>query len=461
MLLACMNRFGPISDVEQGVGILAGDDSSRSRGVNELLADLRRSGLNGPAAPDAIQPTIHPSLRQILQIPETPPPRPRQPPIRGGAAGGRVPAGPPPPRSWLSRPERAEQVLRRSAIESAAPSRYLQRPLPGVILPAPGSLIDVVLRRMVLDWEWQRSYCRYHLYELPTHLRVALIAYLAAYTDESVSVRDLQAVLQPPPDIPEYYEDPALAPSVMNEHFSHLDLSGSIGRVLKLRELSDLLFPPEPESTDLQESWDAADASSTNIPRPLLPNLTHLSLALDPSSSRDVSWRHLLAFAARLPGLTHLSLAFWPEPTLTPNAKLATVVSPQTGRAVQYGGTGPYSHSLDDNWAEQVLVLRRLSRSLYGLEYLDLTGCGAWSPALWASAEEGDTVDWAGAWGKMTALVMYPGYRRGGDGAGLAETARYWEVVDHARRVERHVRSRRAGRGRFFTVETCKRPGEL
>jgi hypothetical protein len=158
--------------------------------------------------------------------------------------------------------------------------------------------------------------------------------------------------------------------------------------------------------------------------------------------------------------LTHLSLAFWPEPTLTPNAKLVSVVSPQTGGAVQYGGTGPYSHSLDDDWAEQVLVLRRLSRSLYGLEYLDLTGCGDWFPALWASAGEGDTVDWTGAWGKIATLAMFPGYRLGED-AGLAETARYWEFVDYARRLERHVRTRRAGKGRFVTVETCRRPGEL
>ena len=327
-------------------------------------------------------------------------------------------------------------------------------------LPAPGSLVDRVLRRFALDWEWQRVYCQYHLYELPTHLRTALVAYLVTYTREGVSLRDLQAVLLPPPDVPEYQEDPSLAPSVVNEAFCHLDLSESVGRSLKLRELSDFLFPPERESIDPQESWDAPEQYSAGIPRPLLPNLTHLSLALDPASSHAVSWRHLLSFATHLPGLTHLSLAFWPEPTLTPNAKLASVVSPQTGGSLQYGGTGPYSHSLDDDWAEQVLVLRRLCRSLYGLEYLDLTGCGDWFPALWASAGEGDTVDWTGAWGKITTLAMYPGYRLAED-AGLAETARYWEFVDYARRVERHVRTRRAGKGRFVTVETCRRPGEL
>jgi hypothetical protein len=149
------------------------------------------------------------------------------------------------------------------------------------------------------------------------------------------------------------------------------------------------------------------------------------------------------------------------------------VVSPHTGRALPYGGTGPYSHSLDDDWAEAVLVLRRLSRALYGLQYLDLTGCGAWTPALWVSSPGagdddaggdagggGDTVDWTGAWGKISTLVMYPGYKLAEDAA-PAERARYWELVDYARRLERHVRSRRAGKGRFITVETCKREGEL
>ncbi|KAK4240913.1 hypothetical protein C8A03DRAFT_41643 [Achaetomium macrosporum] len=437
-------------------------DPSYGRGVNELLADLRRTGLSGSGqrTPDVVQPTVPPTIRQILQIPETPPPRPRRP-VRVGPAGARLPAGPAPPRSWLSAPERAEaSAIQRWGLEASAGKDHEQRPMPGVSLPARKSLLDLVLRQFALSWEWQKEYCRYHLYELPTHLRVALIAYLVKYTPEGVSLGDLRAVLLPPPDVPEYQDDPALAPSVWNEGFHFLDLSWSLGRSLKLRELSDLLFPPQPEPVDPQESWDAPEPQAADIPRPLLPNLTHLSLALDPSSLQSVSWRHLLAFATHLPGLTHLSLAFWPEPSLTPNAKLATIVSPQTGATLAYGGTGPYSHSLDDDWAEAVLVLRRLSRSLYRLEYLDVTGCGAWFPALWAKTGEADMVDWAGTWGKITTLVMYPGYRLPED-AGLPETARYCEIVDYARRVERHVRAGRKGEGRFITVETCKRPDEL
>ncbi|KAL2262204.1 hypothetical protein VTK26DRAFT_2162 [Humicola hyalothermophila] len=492
----------------------------KPRGVNELLADLRRAGLSsrassgsGSQSPDVtVNPTVPPSLRPFLQIPETPPPRPRRPVWVDPVTGLRLPPGPAPPRSWLSGnpPGAARERTgagQRTAVESddgegGHTKAYKHRRLPGVRLPEGGSLMDMALRRLVLDWEWQRTYCQYHLYELPTHLRVALISYLVTYAPEGVSLRDLQAVLLPPPDVPEYADDPDLAPSVVNESFRHLDLSGSLGRSLKLRELTDLLFPPQRDPADahLQESWDAPDPAADDTllvrSRPLLPNLTHLSLALSPQpvsgthhhhhhhqqqqqQQPRVSWRHLLALASHLPQLTHLSLAHWPEPTLTPNARLAAVVDPRTGRAIPYGGTGFYSHSLDGDWAEAVLLLRRLSRCLYGLEWLELTGCGAWFPALWGRAggvggEEGDgdgdgngdgdgdgvMVDWRGAWGKIDTLVLFPGYELE-EGAGVADTATYWEIVDWARRVERHVRAQRAGKGRFITVETCKRPGEL
>ncbi|GAB1316649.1 Tafazzin [Madurella fahalii] len=452
---------------------------------NQLLADLRRAGLSASGqqqAPDVVRPTVPPAIRQILQLPETPGPRPPRP-VRIGPGGVRLPPGPAPPRSWLSGPGSAGGGGSRSRSSPCSPVKtkdYEQRPLPGMDLPGSGSLVDMVLRRFALDWEWQRSYCRYYLYDLPTHLRVALLRYLVVYTRDGVSLGDLQAVLLPPPDIDPSDQDeayPQIPPSIANGSFRYLDLSNSLGRSLRLRELSDLLFPPQSNSAAAPlDSWDSVpddDADDNNnptpsVPLPLLPNLTHLSLALDPdlAPSSLPSWKHLLSFATHLPNLTHLSLAFWPEPTLTPNAKLATVVSPQTGRTVQYGGTGPYSHSLDNDWAEAVLVLRRLSRSLYGLEYLDVTGCAAWAPALWARAsigegggggaeDERDAVDWARAWGKIEKVVMYPGYRLPQD-AGVAETERYWGVVSHARRLERHVRAQREGKGRFFAVETVK-----
>jgi hypothetical protein len=121
---------------------------------------------------------------------------------------------------------------------------------------------------------------------------------------------------------------------------------------------------------------------------------------------------------------------------------------------VQYGGTGPYSHSLAEDWYEAIMVLRRLSKSLYGLEYLDLTGCGAWIPALWSSAGPDSMVDWVGNWGKITSLLLYPGYELDED-SGIEETARHVAMMASVDKIERHIRAKRAGRGRFITVETA------
>lgn len=319
--------------------------------------------------------------------------------------------------------------------------------------------MDLVLRRFASDWEFLETYCQYYLYDMPTHIRIALVRCVSLHSGEGISISDLRSILLPPPIDPEDENPPVEDdPSSVNESFTHLDLTGSSGRSLKLRDLSDLLWPPQLESVDLPDSWDAPDeesaassASIAGVPRPLLPNLTHLSLALDPEYPPSISWRHLLAFASRQTNLTHLSLAFWPEPNLTPNAKIASVVT-REGRVIQYGGTGPYSHSLDNDWSEAVMVVSRLSRSLYELEYLDLTGCASWSPALWVSADH-NTVDWVGYWGKISTILLYPGHQLPED-ASIAETREYSQWREYATRLERHVRSRRAGQGRFITVET-------
>ncbi|KAK0665793.1 hypothetical protein QBC41DRAFT_327246 [Cercophora samala] len=453
------------------------DDQQQNRSVNELLADLRRAGLREGGSSQIrpvealVQPTVPPSIRQILQLPETPAPRPRRP-VRVDATGRRLPPGPAPPRSWVSRPAGGSLYSDpRTLIEFGGAQNYAQRPLPGMNLPAKGSLMDLVLKRFARTWDWQVEYCRYVLYELPTRVRGALLAYIGLYSEKGVTLQDMRAILLPPPSV--MYENDGdsrddeegqreiLPPSIVNDDLSRLDLSWSLGRSLKIRELSDFLFPPQAaavvSTVDPKESWDAPDDEPTpepSIPPALLPNLTHLSLALDPEHAHNVSWRHLLSFATHLPNLTHLSLAFWPEPSLTPNAKLATMVTAQ-GQVVQYGATGPYSHSLDNDWTEAIMVLNRLSKSLYRLEYLDLTGCGLWASALWSKSGH-DMVDWVGAWGKVERIVMYAGYKLGEE-AGSSEKARYELVTENARRVERHVRGRRVEKGmgkRGIVVET-------
>lgn len=427
-----------------------GKDDHPGRSVNELLADLRRANLNGqPSASVAplTAPSVPPAIRHILQLPETPAPPPRRP-TRLDPRGRRLPPGPPPPRSWLSLSRHAPRPGNDSALPDFG---FERRDLPDAYRPESGSLIDISLRSIAIDWEYQRVYNQYYLYSLPSHLRAALIAYLGVWHEPGVSLQDLKSLLLPPPADEGYGNEPPPSPSTLNGDIQHFDLTGALGRLLKLRELSDLLFPPVPGETrdSLQDSWDTPEQLPIHLP--LLPTLTHLSLSIDPQNSSSVSWKQLLAFSSHLPRLTHLSLAYWPEPSLTPNAKFASVVT-ASGRMVQYGGTNPYSHSLDGDWSEAISVLRRLSRNLYGLEYLDLTGCASWNQALTRTAEH-DFVDWSGHWGKITTLILRSGFSRPSDNRS-AEADKYTETIMAGRRVERHIRSQRAGKGRWITVET-------
>lgn len=440
-------------------------DHDRSS-VNQLLASLRRTRLSSDqqasaSVADIAAPSVPPQIRQILALPETPAPAPRRRPHlrpRVDAQGRRLPAGPPPPRSWLSQSRDAPGL----DLSGSAAADYEGRLLPGLYRPEGRSLMGIVMSRMVSDWEFQRSYNLYYLYSLPDRVRMALMSYLTTFYEPGLSLSDLRLILLPhsPEDGgQDYGAEPTLSPSALNEGITHLDLSTSVGRSIKLRELSSLLFPMQHDvaSPEPLESWDAAETST--IPRPLLPNLTHLSLAATPEASSSASWKQLLALSTHLPTLTHLSLAYWPVPSLTPNATFAKVVTTQ-GQTVQYGGTNPYSHSLDDDWSEGVLLLRKLSQALYGLEYLDLTGCAPWFRALTVSVglDDGrkrDMVDWVGDWGKVERLVLTTGYAPPaprGEGA-AAKVERFREIIGTARSTERAIRARRAGRGRFITVE--------
>lgn len=321
-------------------------------------------------------------------------------------------------------------------------------------------MIDLVLRRMAVDWEFQSVYDQHYLHTLHSRLRSALIAYVGIWGDKGVSSRDLRIMTRPSTEEQEEGEAAGNSPeslATINDDFHCLDLSGSIGHSLTVREVADILFPPlhaSPAAVQVQEAWDEAEAPS--LPPQLLPNLTHLSLAVDPSTlsaagGRPPSWKHLLSLASRLGSLTHLSLAYWPEPSLTPNAKFATVAGASSGRPVQYSGTGPYAHTLDDDWSEAVILLRRLSRSLYRLEYLDLTGCGSWFAALMYD-RDGDRVDWEVDWGKVTMLTLRDGYGVAEDTV-LGDRERVRQAAATAERVEKHIVAKRSGKGRFIDVD--------
>ncbi|KAF7559869.1 hypothetical protein G7046_g4298 [Stylonectria norvegica] len=315
--------------------------------------------------------------------------------------------------------------------------------LPGTYLPDRGSLIDIVLHKLACDWEFHRVYNQYHLYFVPNHLKPALIRFIGIASPEGLSLANLKAILLPPPDT--FDEDELETLMTSNTEVNCLDLLGSVGRSIKLKDLGDLLFHNRDHSSSVepQDSWDVAQ-SVPSPSRTLLPNLTHLSLALDPRYASSASWKHLLTLSSKLSTLTHLSLAYWPDPCFTPRARLASVESPQ-GNRIPYGGTNFYSHSLDHDWSEALLVLRMLSKNLYALEYLDLTGCSSWFQALMTESET-DYVDWVGNWGKITRLRLYTG-SDGLNAAKPSEVASFLDAVEMARNIERHIRAKRAGKG--------------
>ncbi|KAF4126672.1 hypothetical protein GMORB2_0408 [Geosmithia morbida] len=477
----------------------ASSERKSTRSVNDILANLRRapgspssSSINPSLAGNS--PSVPPAIREILQIPEAPPIAPRRPGrVRFDQAGRRLPPGPPPPRSWVS--GRNEHGRNGTSSRLMDPSSPLARAssatttiitadaLPGVDLHSKGSLIDLVLRNIALEWEFQRIYNVYHLYHLPTHLKLALIRYISVFS--GVSLGDLKIILLPPPPPPP--SPPTADPLTEGEDeglrvgepdglgdVTYLDVSGSLGRTLTLKELTDLVFPPRPPVTvyeEPQESWyeaateasggDGTTAAVTTPsaaagpPRTLLPNLSHVSLALDPRDGSGASWKQLLTFSSRASSaITHLSLAYWPAPCLVSRASQQSrmVGSASIGPAnLAYAGTDMYSHSLDGDWSEALLVLRMLSRNLYELEYLDLTGCAAWFPALMERSDH-DFVDWAASWSKISHLKLRVGWEPAED-AMPSESAAYADALENAARVEKHIRARRAGQGRFITVD--------
>ncbi|KAK1256147.1 hypothetical protein MKX07_008406 [Trichoderma sp. CBMAI-0711] len=452
--------FKPASTASPTPGSSSNAAGKAPRSVNELLASLRHASLD-PSAPrqlPPVTPSVPPALREILQIPDTPVPAPRrQHRLRLDNNGRRLPAGPPPPRSWVASRSGATHPQGQPSRSTVSRCGLVDSALPGTYLPASRSLIDIILRRIAVDWDIHRVYHQHYLFYIPAHLKSALIRWIGIASPGGLSVEDLRLILLSSPDDLEEAEDDELSEYhyghqiAVNPEVNYLDLSGALGRSLTLKEVSDLLFPSkkQDDAGEPQESWEESE-SIPSPPRALLPNLTHLSLALDPQLASEASWRQLLALSSKLTTVTHLSLAYWPIPTLTPRARRSTVATPQ-GQNIAYGGTSYYSHSIDHDWSEALLVLKMLSRNLYALEFLDLTGCAPWFKALMLQSDH-DYVDWVGAWGKVTLLRILTGWTPGED-ALPSELMAYREAVDVAASVEKYIRAMRAGKGRIITVE--------
>ena len=313
-------------------------------------------------------------------------------------------------------------------------------------------MTDIILHKLAYDWEFHRVYNQYYLFYLPSHLKPALIRHISLQSGDGISLSDLKAILLPPADLSDSEELDADTTDDMNRGVTYLDLTGSLGRSLKVKEVTDLLFPPVPEvkGDEPQDSWDAVADQLPSLPQGLLPNLTHLSLALDPKSPGKAPWRQLLSLSSKASSITHLSLAYWPTPCFTPRAQSSVVTTPQ-GQRINYSRSSIYSHTLDNDWSETLLILRMLSRNFYELEYLDLTGCGAWFKALFMKPDH-DFVDWTGSWGKISHLKLLAGWDATEESL-ISEQRALIDAREDAAKVEKHIRAMRAGRGRFITVD--------
>ncbi|PYH36065.1 uncharacterized protein BO87DRAFT_395536 [Aspergillus neoniger CBS 115656] len=425
----------------------ASSSSAEQPSVNDLIHHLRRTQVsNGPESPFRfVAPrSVHPSLRNLLELPETPPPRPRPGAHRVGVVGSlrlRRTAGPPPPESWLlgSRDDAEEDDVDISAAEKERVIYRLER-LPGTNFPLKGSLVETVLRSMATYWEWHIEYDGPFLGALPNHLKVRLLSYIAVYAKD----RPLGGVmrgLRPLFEKSRATDDPDIHQESESE-VTRLDLSSAIGRWLSLKQLSsELLITEKPNTvqrkpkefvpSSWEEEYDEVEeegniitptaSNPTTIPHTPSPtlrfsNLRYLSLAHPKPGT--VNWNSLISLLSRLSTITHLSLAHWPIPTVTPNAINARIRHPNhRSLTFSYGGTDTYSAS-ENNWAEAAGLLRRLSRVTYCLKWLDLEGCGDWIPALkWQDGESSISSayaisgpEWNTSWRDIEYIRLGPGW---------------------------------------------------
>ncbi|PGH12133.1 hypothetical protein AJ80_06854 [Polytolypa hystricis UAMH7299] len=393
---------------------------SNERSVNELLHNLRLSHIPDPDAeitqrpsPSAVaSKSVPPSIRDILNIPQAPAPRPRSHAVAVGTRRVRRPAGPAAPTSWLSpttppaNDQGSDTLADSGNIQRKSPPRLDQ--LPGIDFPAPHTLQHAVLKAMARNWDFHLVYDNVWLADLPTRVKQLLLSYIAVYTDHAgirVGMRGLR---------PLFLESVDDSGSIdVYDDVTRLDLSCALGRWITLKQLRQELKQRVDESAgpaaqkDAQQaadpptSWeDEAEAveqrplatpSSTSITMyTRFKNLRYLSLARPNPGAAD--WNSLLKLVAHLPTLTHLSLAHWPYPSITSSA----VDAPS--------------------------VLRSLSRTTYCLKWLDLEGCDSWIINLLPLATEvvngrgpdeplsSSGPEWNGSWRGVEWLGLGPGW---------------------------------------------------
>ncbi|EEH35820.1 hypothetical protein PAAG_00143 [Paracoccidioides lutzii Pb01] len=416
-----------------------GSKAESGHSVNDLIRHLRRTQVSrhdeAVAGPSLVAPrSVHPSIRNLLELPETPPPRPRPGTRVVGERRVRRTPGPAAPMSWLVPNNMTDRGQPGGENEHddvgndiGGRNIRLDR-LPGILFPQECSLQHMILKSMALNWDSHLLYDGVFLSELPTLMKQLLLSYIATYTYHAsmeIGMKGLKPLFLDgsEDDVKETHSD-----------VIRLDLGSAIGRWITLKQLTrEVKATDGPESlshSKKQEntppfSWEeeaeaqhSSSIISTTLPQPLqqrFHNLKFLSLA-NPIP-QEANWPSLLNLLNHLSTITHLSLAFWPTPTLTPNSLTASMKSPKlSSLTFAYGGTDMYS-AFENNWIEAAAVLRKLSKVTYCLKWLDLEGCSDWLPALsWNGIDAHGNFhvtagpEWNGAWRGVEWLALGPGW---------------------------------------------------
>ncbi|KIW10788.1 hypothetical protein PV08_10087 [Exophiala spinifera] len=469
------------------------------RSVNDLIRESRRLQRRNEPLPPAPgnAASIPPSLRRVLDLPPLPPAPVPHVRSNGPSRLRRIP-GPPPPRSWLTDSIHAPDSARATADTESRGHRIQVRAsnLPSGSFPPAGSLQHLALKKIASNWSWHVENDQVYFPALPTNLKETLLSYIAVYNEAPINpLRPLFLNDNDPGDRLEVHR---------------LDLSNGLGLWMTLKQLERDLVPKQAPVTksvsstqaasqaaspfEALDSWEAeSDDVDRLSPLPLsvIPkaisnfvNLKHLSLAVSPANVKAASWPSLLSLATELRTLTSLSLAYWPQPTFTPNAASTRAVLHVPGSpSVVYGGSDMYT-AYDDNWREAAGILRTLSRSLYCLKWLDLTGCGDWFAALkWrpessseSSSPERYGPEWNSGWRGLEKLILEVGWKPLPPSAHDSlptsgqppwdvenerriyrynkERQRFGEIRSMAQSVSKYLRTiRKEGGGRWIEVE--------
>ena len=370
--------------------------------VNDLLRRSRQE--SGTASrTTSITASVPPHVREVLNLPAPQSPNPCAGPRWTGPSRQRRIPGPPPPRSWLIDSRHAPPEARFSS-QDYSTSRIQVHPaiLPGATFPEPRSLQHLALRAIAAQWDWHAEFDGSYMGMLPTSIKQTLLTYINVY-GLGVRVNPFRLLFMLDEDVDSCGE------------VTRLDLTGAVGTWATLKRLEKDLTPAENQAavsvnqqdSSITASWDdeanQEDWSSTIIDQPS-PSATssffglkHLSLALTPGSSG--SWKDLLQLVPKVPTIVSLSLAYWPQPTYTPRAAAtrATIKQSPSSPITVFGGSNMYS-ALDNDWREAAGILRHLSRTMYCLQWLDLTGCGDWYDAFLWESEDAAGPEWNGSW---------------------------------------------------------------